>query len=210
MAYTYITNIRHLIPEKLSEAMPDQVVKQREFFGKIIKAATAREQFEFTSGLPCRKRVNRKVCEGSVSIKVQQVPVRFIFWHCNSCEDGGRISDFVDTWYDLNAAKTHEASFETGEEVIEVTLNRDEYKALITPEINIYDPDSEKIIYSAQSTEDGVKLQAPEGEMENLIGFIAADGNHEKNRKRSKLIDSIHLKIETVLDDLMERRELLQ
>lgn len=163
MAYSYITNIRHLIPEDPSIELPDEAFKFRKFLGDIIKSATAGTDVEFVSGLPCRKRVNRKPCPGSISINRQDLPERFIFWHCDSCEDGGRISDFADTWYDLSKWK-QQVPPEPGEEVVHVTITHDEYKALISPEINIYDPDSEKIMYSAKHTKQGVVLKGFEGD----------------------------------------------
>lgn len=209
MAYTYITNIRHFIPEDPTAEVPDEVLKHREFFGLIIKAATAGTDVEFVSGLPCRKRINRKPCTGSIEVKRQDLPERYIYWHCDSCEDGGRISDFAGTWYDLSEWK-QQVPPEPGEEIVEVTVSRDEYKALISPDINTYDPDSEKIMFSAKATKKGVLLRALEGDMDNFIGFVAADGNHEPNRKRAKLMDSVYSKIQDALDVVMDSKDLSQ
>jgi hypothetical protein len=72
MAYTYITNIQHLIPKDPNAAVPTEALRLREFFGLIIKAATASPDVEFVSGLPCRKRVNRKLMAFAPSLTEQE------------------------------------------------------------------------------------------------------------------------------------------
>ncbi len=207
MDYKYITNIRHLISEDPASEIPDAILRERDFLGLIIKAATSGDEINFISAVPCRKRVNRKPCQGTIMIMRQDVPTEFIYWHCDSCEDGGRISEFAGTWYDLRKWEQH-VSFEPGEVVVEVVVNRDEYKALISPEINTYDPDSEKIIFSAKKVENKVRIRASESEMDNFIGFVAPDSNHEPNRKRSKLLDSLFSKIQNQLDHVMTEGDL--
>ncbi len=205
MAYTYITNIRHLISENPTAEVPRQVLKERDFLGAIIKASTAGDEVEFLTGLPCRRRINRKACTGTILVRRQDLPKRFIFWHCSNCEDGGRISEFAGTWYDLSKWRP-QVPGEPDEEIVEVTISREEYKALISPNVHSYDPDSEKIMFSAKSTTKGIAMRALEGDMDNFIGFVAADGNHEPNRKRAKLMDSIYWKIQVALDEVMERK----
>lgn len=207
MNYLYVTNFRHLIPENPTAELPNQTIKLRQFLSAIIKAATASQNFEFLSGLSCRKRVNRKPCQGAILIKRQDIPKRFIFWHCDKCEDGGRISDFEDTYCDLSRWKQQTPS-DPGDEIVEVIITREQYRAFISPNMSVYDPDSEKIIFSAVCTDDGIILKGFEGDMDNFIGYIAADLNHEPNQKRKKLVEPIYNKIQYGIDSIMDNKEI--
>ena len=203
--YKYITNIRHFMPESPREPVPSEVIKIRDFFGQIIKAATATEDAAFVSGLACRQRINRKPCPGYLTIKRQDVPTKFIYWHCGSCEDGGRLSDWASTYYDLDLNVSYKP--EPGEDLLEVLITRDEYQAIISTDVHLYDPDSEKILFGARGSKDGVTLKAWDGDLENLLGFMASDANNEEKLKRRKLVDSAYDKVQGAYDDALDGRD---
>ncbi|MEK6707075.1 MAG: hypothetical protein AABZ06_14960 [Bdellovibrionota bacterium] len=90
--------------------------------------------------------------------------------------------------------------------LVEVDISREEMKALLRG--GIYDPDSERIIYSARPAGQGIMLRGLYGDMDNFVGFIASDSNHEEDRKRQKLIDSVYDKVESATSKAYEDAEM--
>jgi hypothetical protein len=194
MEYKYITDITHLFSDDPKSEMPYELLGFRDFLGHIIAAATVTGEAEFQSGIPCRKRVNRKACPGFVLVSNQSIPESFLYWHCSSCEDGGRIANWRKCIYDQSQFPEHPVDDDEPDPIVEVAITREEIKALLDG--MIYDPDSERIIYRARPEKQRIVLRGRYGDMDNFVGFLAADANHEENKKRQKLVDSVYEKVE--------------
>ena len=73
---------------------------------------------------------------------------------------------------------------------------------------DLYDPESDRIIYSARPSENGIRLHASYGDIENFEGYLAADANHEDNRKRQRLLDALHERVEDALQRVYDEHDL--
>jgi len=100
---TYVVDMRHYLDgDSLPAAIPAPARRLAEHFGRIVGAATARPAGqEFTSPVPCRRRPGRRACPGPIRIRRSEVPPR-IEWLCAACHDGGLISGFTGTPWDLS------------------------------------------------------------------------------------------------------------
>ncbi|OGH59108.1 MAG: hypothetical protein A3G34_02155 [Candidatus Lindowbacteria bacterium RIFCSPLOWO2_12_FULL_62_27] len=196
----YITNLLHLFPADPESVIPDKALKLREFLGLIVRTATAvMAETDIAAGIRCRSRMHRKKCTGFLLIQRQDVPGPFIHWACDRCGSGGRIEGFAGSPYDLSRFRNGLGSGDGGER-IQVEITPDEYNSLIAGKFIPYDPDSERIIFSARYYEETVQLEAAADDLDTLGDCVAADANHEKNRKRAKHVQSIFQKITVALD----------
>ena len=56
-------------------------------------------------------------------------------------------------------------------------------------DLRLLDPECERLLYRARVADDGVVLNADDEELDELIGFVAAEANHEPNRRRQQRLD---------------------
>ncbi len=195
MDYKYITDIKHLFSDDSTAAMSDDTLAYRTFLGHLIGAATVTDDVEFQSAVPCRKIVIRKPCPGFIRVFHQSLPVTYLNWHCSVCDDGGKISGWRGCPFDQ--CEFPEVPYDDGEPnpLVEVAITREEMKAIL--DRSCYDPDSERIIYRARPDRQKIMLRGLYGDMDNFVGFLASDANHETDKKRAKLLDSAFEKIES-------------
>lgn len=204
--FKIITDITHLFSDDPTAEMPDELLAFRSFLGTIIAAASFTGEAEFTSAIPCRKRVNRKACTGFILVRNQSFPEPFLYWHCSSCDDGGRIANWRKCAYDKSCFPERPSEDDESNPFIEVTITREEMKALLDG--MIYDPDSDRIIYRARPANRGILLRGRYWDMDNLVGYLAADANHEENKKRQKLLDAVYEKVESATNAAYHEAEL--
>lgn len=198
----FITDIRHLAPDDGFVDLPDGAWQFRDYLGRIISAATARANLvSFISGISCRAKIGRKKCQGTLSIERQDLPSSVIIWQCTSCDEGGELSGWRGHLYDQSKDRPY--SPEPGEKYLSINLTVEEFTALLDSE-NTYDPDSDKIILTGEKTKTGVKISGWEGDMDNFIGYVAANANHTENKKLEKLLDAAYGRIQKKLDDCFE------
>jgi hypothetical protein len=202
MDFKYVTDMNHLFSEDPNSEMPDELLEFRTYLGHIIGSATVTNEVEFLSAILCRKKVNRKPCEGFVKVTKQNIPDDFIYWHCSSCDDGGRLAHWRGCCFDQSQFPQHSDQDDEPNPPVEVEIIREEMKALLSGAL--YDPDSERIIYSARPVIRGIVLRGLYGDMDNFVGFIASDANHEEDKKRRKLMDSVYKKVESATHQAYE------
>ncbi len=56
-------------------------------------------------------------------------------------------------------------------------------------DLQLLDADCERLVYQARAADDGVVLSADGDELDELLGFVAAEANHEPNRRRRQRLD---------------------
>jgi len=56
--------------------------------------------------------------------------------------------------------------------------------------VQLLDPDSERLVFGMRSHHDGGVLLTTDEDLEELIGFVAAEANHEPDRPRQRRLDS--------------------
>ena len=198
----YLTDIRHLAPIGGLVDLPDGAWQFRDYLGRIISAATARPNLPaFTSGIPCRVKISRKKCQGSLAVKRLDLPTAVIIWQCTHCNEGGELSGWRGHLYDNSSWKDYAP--EPGEKYLSISLTDDEFRALLDAD-NIYDPDSDKIVLTGFKTNEGVEISGWEGDMDSFIGYVAGNANDTENKRLGKLLHSVCEKIQSELDACFE------
>ncbi len=105
-------------------------------------------------------------------------PIR---WWCTACDDAGVISNWADSPYDLRRRRLSVAGD------IEVIVS--DTSAAVLRELVMLDPDSERLVFGMRAHPGGAVMLASADELEELIGFVAAEANHEPNRRRQHRLD---------------------
>jgi len=107
-------------------------------------------------------------------------PIR---WWCTVCDDEGAISNWADTPYDLRRRRLSVAG------TLDEVIVSDETAAALR-ELVLLDPDCERLVFGMRAHPDGAVLLASADDLEELIGFVAAEANHEPNRRRQHRLDA--------------------
>lgn len=199
----FTTDINHLSPsggEFLELA--DGAWQFRDYLAGIISAATYRPSVpSFISGLPCRVKLGKKKCGGSLALTRQDLPTAIIKWCCTSCGENGEISGWRCHLYDCT--RYSDPRIVPGEKLLKIKLTSTEFEALLDSE-NIFSPDDLRVIYSGEKVGASIRLSGWESDMDIFNDSVAAVGNNTSNKKLEKALDSIFCKIQTALDDCFE------
>ena len=162
---------------------PGPARKMAEQLGNVVRAATAAKAgTAWVTALRCRRRPGRRSCPGHIVVFRPDLPAR-IEWRCDSCGDEGVISGWEHTYFDLRAPTTRRPSGTVADIVVP------EEVAAALRDVLLLDPDCERLVYRARATVAGVVLSADGDELDELLGFVAAEANHEPNRRRQQRLD---------------------
>ena len=134
--------------------------------GDIVRAGTAGAVGEpWVAALPCRRRPAHRRCPRT------------------DCDDDGMVSNWADTAYDLRRRRLNVVG-EVDEFVVTDTT------AGVLRELVMLDLDCERLVFGMRAHPDGAILLASADDLEELIGFVAAEANHEPNRRRRQRLDA--------------------
>jgi hypothetical protein len=176
-----VTDLRHLLG--LPPEAPGAARRLAEQLGNIVRAATAGDAgFAWETALPCRRRPANRACAGRMIVERSgsSAPVR---WQCSSCGDAGVISGWEDSLFDLRPRRLAAAELAT-----EIVVSHTTAAAL--RELQLLTPDEERLVYRIRARRNEAVLAATEDDLEELIGSLAAEANHEHNRKRQRRLDA--------------------
>ncbi len=67
----------------------------------------------------------------------------------------------------------------------------------------VVDSASERLVFRARVSEEGIVLAGDEDALDDLIGYVAAEANHEEDRRRQKRLDAAF----GVLNDVVEQAQ---
>jgi hypothetical protein len=149
----------------------------------IVRAATAGDAgTAWESALPCRRRPANRRCPGRM-IVLRTEPPAPIRWQCSVCDDEGIISNWADSPFDLRRRRLTLA-----DPVNEIVISEDVAAAL--RELRLLDADCERLVFRIRAHNDRAILPATDGDLDELIGFVAAEANHESNRRRQQRLDT--------------------
>jgi hypothetical protein len=62
--------------------------------------------------------------------------------------------------------------------------------AEVPRELRLLDPDAERLVFRIRAHPNGAAVTATTDDLEELIGFVAAEAHHEPNRRRRRRIDA--------------------
>ncbi len=165
-----------------------------EHLGSIVKAATATKAgTAWGTAVPCRRRPGNRPCSGHIVVFRPDLPA-IIDWRCSACDDEGVISGWEGSYFDLRRPCSRGPDFSA----IEVPVT-DEVCATLR-DLRVLDSDCERLVFGARTARTGIVLVASEEDLEELVGYVAAEANHESNRRRQKRLDVAF----TVLSDALK------
>ena len=107
-------------------------------------------------------------------------PIR---WQCSACDDEGVISNWEDSAFDLRRRRLILA-----EPVREIVLP-DEVAAALRG-LQLLDRDCERLVFRICARSEHTILAATDDDLDELIGFVAAEANSEPNRRRRQRLDA--------------------
>lgn len=200
MGKTWIIDIQHYGSDPVSLfELPAPARRLAEYFGSIIQAASiASPGVVVKTALSCRRRPGRRPCPGHIMVRLLEVPPE-IEWQCSQCDDNGIIRNWAGTAWDLSEYSTGAAGDE-GRSLLKVFLTREEYRVLQAGGV-AFDRYCDRIIYSAEITDRGVMIVGGYDDMDYFLDCVAAEANHEENRSRRQLLESIYDRVVDGLDE---------
>jgi len=57
-------------------------------------------------------------------------------------------------------------------------------------DLHLLDPDCERLVFRIRAQHHGAVLSATDEDLDELIGAVAAEANHERNRRRQQRLDA--------------------
>lgn len=162
----------------------------------LVRAATAGEGGQpWVSALPCRRRPGRRPCPGHFALLRTDVPPS-IEWRCTACGDEGVIRGWEGSVFDLRPQRPELVSMPT----IRVTIPAE--VAATLRDLRLVDTAGERLVFRARLADDAdsVVLAAGDDDLEELLGYVAAEANHEKDRRRQKRLDQAFQALNDVVD----------
>lgn len=177
----FVSDLQHFLD--LPDDVPGPARRMAERLTSIVRAATAGDAGEdWVSALPCDRRPDRRPCPGHLAVLRTDVPASIAWW-CTSCGDEGVITGWEQSPYDLRSRNPRAPSADARAVVIPVET------AAALRDLQLLDSDTERLVFSAEATEDGIVLFGDDDDLDELMGYVAAETNHEENRRRQRRLD---------------------
>jgi hypothetical protein len=176
-----VTDLHHLLD--LPPDTPGPARRLAEHLSHIVLAATAGDAgTAWESALPCRRRPANRACPGRM-IVLRTDPGEPIHWQCSVCGDAGVISNWEDSPFDLR--RRHLTVAEAANQIV----IPNEIAAALR-DLQLLDPDTERLIFAIRAHHHGAALTATDDDLETLVESVAAEANHETNRRRQQRLDA--------------------
>lgn len=149
-----------------------------------VRAGTAGEAGEpWVSALGCCRRPARKPCPGPLILLRTEVPAH-IEWRCAGCGDDGVISEWEGSPFDLRDPDRTVAAAD-----LEVAVVVAPAAAAGLREVFFFDVAAERIVWAGEAGPDGVRLVGGLDDFEDILESVAAEANHEEDRRRRRRLD---------------------
>ena len=176
-----VSDLQHFLDLPADTPRPARRVADQ--LSDLVRAATAGDAgAAWETALPCRRRPGNRACPGRM-IVLRSEPDAPIQWQCSVCEDSGMISNWQDSPFDLRRRVLRVA-----EAANDITIPNEVAAAL--RELQLLDTDCERLVFRIRSYENAALLTATDDDLEALIEAVAAEANHEPNRRRQQRLDA--------------------
>jgi hypothetical protein len=165
---------------------PDAPGPARRLYGhlsNIARAATAGDAgTAWETALACQRRPGNRRCPGRMIVLRTEAgaPIR---WQCSICVDQGVISNWEDSPFDLRRRQ-----LTLVEPAHEIVIPIEAAAAL--RDLQLLDIDSERLVFRIRAQADHAVLAATDIDLDELIGFVAAEANNEPSRRRQQRLDA--------------------
>lgn len=177
----FVTDLNHFLD--LPEDTPAPARRLAGHLSSIVKAATAGDAgTAWETALPCRRRPGNRRCPGRM-IVLRTEPSAPIHWQCGVCDDEGVISNWAGSPFDLRRRQLTLAA-----PVSEIVIPNEVAAAL--RDLRLLDADRERLVFGIRARNDRAVLAATDSDLDELIGFVAAEANHEPHRNRRQRLDT--------------------
>lgn len=172
----------------------DSCNNQTAFLCDIVSASTlAPPGKEIDTSLRCRKRPERKQCNGLIRVQLSEDPVELRWW-CPVCGDKGTLR----SWKGLPWKKNHICSTDNkNSEYCEIVLSEKDFELL--KQIIILDPEARNVVDNAVPVNNGILLMGTVNSIDKLIGYIAFEVNHESKPRRQEMLSRLFDKVCLIL-----------
>ena len=188
-----VTDLHHFLD--LPPDTPGPARRLAEHLSNIVRAATAGDaNTAWESALPCRRRPANRRCPGRM-IVLRTEPGAPIRWQCSVCGDDGVISNWEDSPFDLRRRRLTLA--EAADEIVIA----DEIAAALR-DLQLLDTDCERLVFRIRAHHGGAILAVTDDDLDELIGAVAAEANHEPNRRRQQRLDAAFDALNTAAETL--------
>lgn len=125
-----------------------------------------------------------RACPGRIVVSWTQ-PDHPINWCCSHCDDDGTISNWATSIYDLRRQQLGAA-----EPVQNVVVDAD--TAAILRTLPFLDHDCHRAVFAIHADGNKLHLTVTDSELGELIDSLAAEANHESNRRRQRQLDTAY------------------
>ena len=188
----FVSDLRHFLD--LPDDTPGPARRMAARLSLIVRAATAGDAgVAWESALGCDRRPRRQPCPGHLAVRRTDVPPSIAWW-CTSCGDEGVISGWEGSPYDLRRQRPVAVPDGTRWIVVPAEV------AATLRDLRLVDSDTERLIFRAQATDVGAALPGDEEEFDELLGYVAAEANHEDNRRRQRRLDDAFQVVSRAID----------
>lgn len=189
----FVSDLRHFLD--LPADVPGPARRMAEQLSLIVRAATAGGSgLTWVSALTCNRRPGHVACPGHLAVRRTDVPASIAWW-CTSCDDEGVISGWEGSPFDLRLRGSDPVPT-TG---VRVVVSAEVARMLRSP--LLCDATSERLVFRAEVLDGETVLTCDEDDLEELAGCVAAEANHEEDRRRQKRLDAAF----SVLNDALGR-----
>ena len=176
-----VTDLHHFLD--LPPGTPGPARRLAEHLSTIVRAATAGDAgTAWESALPCRRRPANRRCPGRMLVLRTEPPAP-IRWQCSVCDDEGIISNWADSPFDLRRRRLTLAH-----PVNELVIPNE--VAAVLRELQLPDADCERVVFRIRAHDGGAVLPTTGDDLDELIGFVAAEANPEPSRRRRQRRDT--------------------
>lgn len=180
-ARVFVSDLRHFLD--MPDDVPSPARRMAEHLSLLVRAATAGDAgVAWLTALPCRRRPGRRPCPGHLAVLRTDIPAS-VRWQCSSCGDEGVISGWERSPYDLRFTDAAPPA----DDLLHVVVPAD--VAATLRGLLLLDTASERVVFRARVTGDGIVLSAGADDLDELLGSVAAEANHEEDRRRQKRLD---------------------